>query len=275
MKPRARAVSELLSRHDLHHLYRRLRRRYGPAGWWPGDTPFEICIGAILTQNTAWSNVERALAAVRAAGRLSYEGLAPLDPLRIARLIRPSGCYNVKARRVAAFLGFLGREYGGRVEAMSREEPSSLRRKLLAVNGIGPETADCIVLYAAGLPLFVVDAYTRRVFERLGVLDGGESYDEVQRVFMDSLPTDAALFNDFHAQIVRLAKDVCRVRPRCEACPLAALCPRVGVRGAEEPGSCPAPQAPRRSGVMPQGARLNGSNERHGTGERIAQRRQR
>ena len=235
MKPPTRPAARLAASGGLHDLYDRLRRRYGPAGWWPGDSRFEVCLGAILTQNTSWSNVEKALNAVRAAGRLSYEGLASLSPRRMAALIRASGCYNVKARRVAAFLEFLGREYDGRVGAMACEEPLALRGKLLAVKGVGRETADAIVLYAAGLPLFVVDAYTRRVFERLGVLGGGESYDEVQRVFMDGLPLDAALFNDFHAQIVRLAKDVCRARPECAECALAGLCPRVGVAPARGP----------------------------------------
>lgn len=210
-------------------VYRRLRDGRGPLGWWPAETPFEVCLGAILTQNTNWTNVEKALAVLRAAGRLSFEGLAPLSAEEIAPLIRSSGVYNVKARRVRAFLDFLGREFGGRVENMAREQPAALRGKLLAIPGIGPETADCIVLYGAGLPSFVVDAYTRRVFGRLGLLKGTETYDEVQAAFHGALPREAPLFNDYHAQVVMLAKDTCRPRPLCGSCPLDGLCPSARV----------------------------------------------
>jgi endonuclease-3 related protein len=188
-----------------------------------------VCLGAILTQNTSWTNVERALDELRARGVLSWEGLRAMPVARLARLFRRSGTYNVKARRVRAFLDFLGREHGGRAEALAGTETSVLRQNLLAVKGIGPETADSIVLYAAGGAVFVVDAYTRRVFSRLGLLRGDERYEDVQAFFMSRLPADAALFNEYHAQVVRLAKDVCRVRPRCDACPLRDLCPRRGV----------------------------------------------
>jgi endonuclease-3 related protein len=210
----------------LRRVYRLLLRRFGHAGWWPGETPFEVCVGAILTQNTSWSNVEKALAVLRGRGLLSFEGLSRVPPSRLAPMIRSSGYFNVKARRLKAFLRFLGREYGGRVEAMSQEKPGVLRAKLLAVDGIGRETADSIALYAAGQPLFVVDAYTHRIFGRLGVLEGGEPYDAVQELFMSRLGADPDLYNDFHAQIVRLGKDFCRPRPRCESCPLERLCPR-------------------------------------------------
>jgi endonuclease III related protein len=210
-------------------VYRRLLRARGPKGWWPGRTAFEVCAGAILVQNTAWPNADRALRALESRGLLSYEGLRGLTPEEIAPIIRSSGTFNVKARRLAAFVEFLGRRYRGRVEAMSREEPAALRRQLLAVPGIGPETADCIALYAARHPFFVVDGYTRRVFSRLGLIRGDESYDEVQRFFTRRLPGDSALFNDYHAQIVGLAQDACRARPRCTACPLDDLCPKRGV----------------------------------------------
>ena len=206
-----------------------MRQHFGHAGWWPGETPFEVCVGAILTQNTSWTNVEAALDVLRRRGRLSYDGLRALPPSRLAPLIRSSGYFNLKARRVKAFVGFLGREYAGRVEAMAGDEPRALRARLLAVDGIGRETADSIVLYAAGLPLFVIDAYTRRIFGRLGLLRGHEPYAEVQEFFMTRLGPDAALYNDYHAQIVRLGKDVCRPRPRCDACPLDSVCPRHGV----------------------------------------------
>jgi endonuclease-3 related protein len=214
---------------SIPEVYRRLRDRFGPAGWWPGESAFEVCLGAILTQNTAWSNVEKALRNLRDGGLLGFERLSQVRPARLASLLRPSGTYRVKARRVGAFLRFLGAEYGGRVSAMRDEEAATLRRKLFAVPGIGPETADSIALYAAGKAVFVVDAYTRRIFGRLGHLHGGESYEEVQRFLMRRLPRDAALFNDYHAQLVRLAKDHCRARPRCAGCPLDGTCAKRGV----------------------------------------------
>lgn len=211
-------------------IYRRLLRRRGAAGWWPGETPFEVCLGAILTQNTSWTNVEKALAVLRESGLLSFAPLRALSTEALAPLIRSSGYFNVKARRVGEFLRFLEREYGGRVEGMAREEALTLRAKLLAVPGIGRETADSIVLYAAGLPIFVVDAYTRRIFSRLGLIRGDEDYDEIRGLFEANLPRDAALYNDYHAQIVLLGKDVCRpTGPRCEVCPLDELCARRGV----------------------------------------------
>jgi endonuclease III related protein len=213
-------------------VYRRLLRRNGHAGWWPARTPFEVCVGAILTQSTAWTNVEQALLSLRAEGALCFERLSRLSSARLAPLIRASGFFNVKARRLAAFLEFLGQECGGRVEAMADEAPRALRAKLLGVPGIGRETADSIALYAAGLPLFVVDAYTTRIFARLGHLSGDETYDEVQRLFESGLGPDAALYNDYHAQIVRLGKELCRPRPRCRDCPLEDLCEKRGVPAA-------------------------------------------
>jgi len=190
-------------------------------------------VGAVLTQNTAWTNVEKSLDVLRSKRLLSFAALRRLPASRLAPLIRSSGYFNVKARRLASFLRFLERDYGGVVERMTAEEPWSLRARLLAVDGIGRETADSIALYAAGLPLFVVDAYTRRIFSRLGLLRGDEPYDEIQRFFMQRLPADVPLYNDYHAQIVLLGKDVCRKRPLCDRCPLADLCPRCGVPGAK------------------------------------------
>jgi endonuclease-3 related protein len=210
-------------------VYRRLRRRFGRAGWWPAQTPFEVCLGAILTQSTSWTNVEKALEGLRRRGLLSYEALKDLPASRLAPRIRSSGFFRVKARRVRAFTRFLGDHYGGRVEAMAEEPLGLLRAKLLGVPGIGPETADSILLYAVGLPTFVVDACTRRVFSRLGLLSGRESYDEIQSFFTSRLPPDVSVYNDYHAQIVRLAKEVCRKRPRCLECPLGDICPRKGI----------------------------------------------
>ena len=184
-----------------------------------------MCVGAILVQNTAWANVERTLEGLEKRGLLSFRALARLPASRLAPLLRSSGTFRVKARRLRAFLDFLSSAYGGRVEAMRSEPLAVLRRKLLGVPGIGPETADSIALYAAGHPSFVVDAYTRRTFTRLGLLRGGESYAQVQRLFEDGLPRDAALYNDYHAQVVRLGKEFCRARPRCAECPLREICP--------------------------------------------------
>lgn len=207
-------------------IYRRLRETYGHAGWWPGRTAFEVCVGAILVQNTAWTNVEKALRVLRKERRLSYVGLSSLTPTRLAPLIRSSGTHQVKARRLMAFVRWLGAEHGGDVRRLARVPSGELRRQLLSVHGIGPETADSIALYAAAKPVFVVDAYTRRIFTRLGFLSGGESYEEIQSLFMAALPPDPPLFNDYHAQLVRHAKEHCRARPLCEGCPLDALCPK-------------------------------------------------
>jgi endonuclease-3 related protein len=215
----------------LAEVYGRLRARFGEGRWWPAETPFEVCLGAILTQRTSWRNVEKALDRLRRRGRLSYEGLRGIPPTRLGPWIRPAGFFRVKARRASAFVRFIGREYAGRVEEMSREGVEGARRKLLEVPGIGPETADSILLYAAGLPVFVVDAYTRRVFSRLGVISGRESYDTIQQLFTLHIPESVALYNDYHAQIVALGKAFCRRRPLCPDCPLVDLCPKKGVKG--------------------------------------------
>jgi endonuclease-3 related protein len=204
-------------------------RRFGHAGWWPGETPFEVCVGAILVQNTSWRNVEKALGVLRGRELLSFAALDGLAAEEIAPLVRSSGVYRVKSRRLRAFLDFLGERFSGRAEAMRAWPAPRLRQALLSVHGVGRETADSIALYAAGRPLFVVDAYTRRVFGRLGLLRGDEPYDDVQAFFHRRLPADAELFNDFHAQLVRLGKDVCRPRPRCDSCPLERVCAKRGV----------------------------------------------
>jgi endonuclease-3 related protein len=224
MRRRVRGVST-----RLRDIYRRLRRRFGHAGWWPGDGPFEVCVGAILVQNTSWRNVEAALARLAARDLLSHRALSALPQPALAEAIRPAGTFNVKARRLVALLSLIGEEWGGDVSRMRDESAQSLRQMLLSAKGVGPETADSIALYAAGKPVFVVDAYTRRVFARLGILKGDESYNEIQRLFESHLPVDVDLFGDFHAQIVRLAKEACRARPLCESCPLSGVCERRGV----------------------------------------------
>jgi len=208
----------------LLELYRRLEAAYGDQQWWPGETPFEVAVGAVLTQNTAWSNVERALARLREADLLAFEKLAALPPATLAPLIKPAGYYNVKARRVAAFLEFLGREYGGRLAALAAEGLPAARERLLAVRGIGPETADSILLYACGLPTFVVDAYTHRVLLRHGLAEETASYDELKDLFESHLPPEVALYNQYHALLVRVGRERCRRgEPRCAGCALEGL----------------------------------------------------
>ncbi|MCX7673834.1 MAG: endonuclease III domain-containing protein [Thiobacillaceae bacterium] len=208
-------------------VYHRLYAAYGPQHWWPGETPFEVMVGAVLTQNTAWTNVERAIAQLKSAGALSCHAILALTAEALAELIRPAGYFNVKARRLKALCALLA-------EAGVAEDPGQLRataplpelrRRLLAVHGVGEETADSILLYALGLPVFVVDAYTRRIFTRLGLIAGSESYGRIQQAFESALPREVALYNEYHALIVHLGKAVCRPRPRCGECPLQALCP--------------------------------------------------
>jgi endonuclease-3 related protein len=205
-------------------------------------------VGAILVQNTSWRNVERALDTLRSRGLLSFEALAPIDAAGIAPLVRSSGVFRVKSRRLRAFLDFLGQRFGGRVEAMRTWPAAELRRALLSVHGIGRETADSIALYAAGRPLFVVDAYTRRILARLGLARGDEPYDALQAFIHRRLPRDADLYNDYHAQLVRLGKDVCRPRPRCDECPLAGVCAHRGAPRGAGGGETGARAARRREG---------------------------
>jgi endonuclease-3 related protein len=216
----------------LAEIYELLYAAYGPQYWWPGDSEFEIIVGAILTQSAAWSNVERALANLAAAGALSPEGLAVLSEGELADLIRPSGYYNAKARKLKAFVRLLDERAGrdlGRLLALPAAE---LRTLLLGTHGIGPETADSILLYAAGRPVFVIDAYTRRTFSRLGLSPEIDSYASWQRQFSELLPPDAKIFNEYHALIVRHGKEVCRKRPLCHACPLSVICPTGSAAGA-------------------------------------------
>jgi endonuclease-3 related protein len=212
---------------DWRTPYDRLLEAFGPQHWWPGDTPFEVMVGAVLTQNTAWSNVEKAIVRLKQAQALSGRAILDLPPTDLAELIRPAGYFNVKARRLKALCAFLD------IEAVL-DEPvrlaeiaplPELRCRLLAVNGVGEETADSILLYALDLPSFVVDAYTRRVFARLGLIAGDEPYADIQAAFIAALPLDRLLYNEYHALIVHLGKHHCRPRPRCAGCPLREACP--------------------------------------------------
>ena len=208
----------------LMKVYRRLFQAYGPQDWWPGDSAFEIIVGAILTQATAWTNVEKAMDNLRGVGALSAEGLRDLSTDELAAIIRPSGYFNVKAGRLKALVNHLWDAHNGRLGSMLESEGDALRQELLAIDGIGEETADDILLYAANKPFFVIDAYTRRILQRLGLNEDAGSYKDYQRLFHQGLPADADLFNEYHALLVRHGKDVCRPTPRCESCCLREIC---------------------------------------------------
>jgi endonuclease III related protein len=201
--------------------YRLLYAHFGPQGWWPGETPFEVMVGAVLTQNTSWSNVTRAIDNLRNGGLLSYETLSLCSADEIAPYIRPSGYFNLKAQRLRNLLDLIGDSYAGDLEHFLSDELATARGKLLGVKGIGPETADSILLYACRQPIFVIDMYTHRVFSRHNLLMEESEYQDIQQVFMDNLVHDSQLFNEFHALIVRVATTYCKKNnPLCDQCPL-------------------------------------------------------
>ena len=210
----------------LPEVYRRLYDAYGPQGWWPGDSPFEVIVGAILTQSTAWTNVEKALAAMKAAECWSFEPIAALPEPELAAIIRSSGYYNAKARKLQAFANHaLAR---GGLEELFAQDVASLRAELLSIHGIGEETADDIIVYAASMPSFVIDSYTRRIIDRMGLTPPVRNpvYISYQTLFQDNLPHDTSLFNEFHALLDHHAKVTCSKRnPRCPDCCLVDLCP--------------------------------------------------
>ena len=195
----------------------------GPQQWWPGETPFEVVIGAILTQNTNWSNVEKAIKNLKTAGMLSPGGIQELSLPELAQLIRPSGFFNVKARRVKTFINWLFSRYEGNLSSMFSQDLQMLRDELLSVKGIGPETADSILLYAGNLPTFVVDAYTHRIFSRHGFISEESTYDEMKTFFEENLPKDVKLYNEYHALLVNIGKMFCKPKKACEQCPLRDL----------------------------------------------------
>ena len=201
-------------------IYRELYQAYGPRHWWPGETPFEVMVVAILTQNTSWRNVEKAIKKLKEKGFLNPDGIDRLKVGPLGSLIRSSGFYRIKAKRLKTFVNFLFEEYDGDINKMKRGRVNNLRGKLLGVNGVGPETADSILLYGLQKPIFVVDAYTRRILSRHGIVSEKASYEEVQSLFMDHLPHNEKLFNEYHALLVHLSKNVCKKRPNCDKCPL-------------------------------------------------------
>lgn len=204
----------------LLDIYRILFDHYGPREWWPAETPFEVVVGAILTQNTAWRNVEKAIANLKQLGPLTPEALFRLPEETLAEAIRPSGYYRQKGKRLRNLLGMLSDRFECRLEALFDLPTETLREELLALSGIGPETADSILLYAAGRPVFVIDTYTIRILSRHELLPEETSYAEAQQWVTDHLPEDVQLFNEFHALLVNVGKDFCRPRPKCPGCPL-------------------------------------------------------
>ncbi len=204
----------------LQELYQKLYDAFGPQGWWPGETPFEVILGAILTQNTNWKNVALALTDLKAEGLLDPQVLRAMPDAELAQRLRPAGYFNIKTQRVKNFLDFFYRQFHDSLEEMAQEDLGTMRAALLTVKGIGPETADSILLYALNQPTFVVDAYTYRVLSRHNLAPEAPSYEELQALFMDHLPADVPRYQEFHALLVKVGKDFCRPRPRCPGCPL-------------------------------------------------------
>ena len=208
----------------LQDIYSRLLQCYGSQHWWPADEPFEVMVGAILTQSAAWLNVEKAITNLKAARALSPQALRRFGLAEIATLIRPCGYYNAKARKLKSLAHWLGEYCNDNLNKLFANSTDQLRQQLLSVYGIGQETADSIILYAANKPIFVIDAYTRRIINRIGLAPDSNSYTAYQSLFMDNLPADVGLFNEYHALLVCLGKNVCRTRPLCQQCCLCSIC---------------------------------------------------
>ena len=208
----------------LEIIYRKLMARYGPQHWWPAPEPFEVIVGAILTQSAAWSNVEKAITSLKTAGALNPQALRQLPHDEVARLIYSSGYYNAKTQKLKSFARWLGENYNDDLDKLFAGSIDHLRRQLLSVHGIGYETADSIILYAANKPIFVIDAYTRRIINRIGLAPNNDSYTAYQALFMSNLPPDVKLFNEYHALLVCLAKNICRPHPLCRQCCLSDIC---------------------------------------------------
>ena len=207
-----------------HEAYDLLYSHFGSQDWWPGETPLEVMVGAVLTQNTNWKNVTKAIENLRQAGMLDYPRLLELPVNQLAEYIRPSGYYNLKAKRLHNLLEMINISYNGQLDYFLEDGMVSARENLLNVTGVGPETADSILLYACGQPVFVIDTYTHRVFSRHNLVEEETDYHTMQTVFMDNLPEDAELFNEFHALIVLVAKQFCKkTEPLCQQCPLQGL----------------------------------------------------
>ncbi|MEO0156982.1 MAG: endonuclease III domain-containing protein [candidate division WOR-3 bacterium] len=207
----------------LIKIYECLFNTFGPQHWWPGDTPFEVMVGAILTQNTNWQNVEKAINNIKRANLLHPHKLLE-NREKIPQLIRPSGFYKLKSKRLISFLKYFVERYNGEVKNFNKKETNYLRNELLSVPGIGPETADSILLYALERPVFVIDAYTRRMLTRHNLISQNADYGEIQRFFENNLPRDIRLYNEYHALIVRLGKEYCKKNePLCDTCPIYTI----------------------------------------------------
>ena len=208
-------------KYKLYLIYRKLFSFFGTQHWWPGDSAFEVMVGAILTQNTNWLNVEKAIKNLKQNKVLKPQKLYDLSKKKLAKLIKPAGYYNIKADRLKSFLDFFLKSYNGNLKKISQENTQVLRKRLLSVKGIGPETADSILLYALDKPVFVIDAYTKRILSRHHLIEREATYDETQNLFMRELKGDVQLFNEYHALLVRVGKEFClKNKPRCEICPL-------------------------------------------------------
>ncbi|MDY6863539.1 MAG: endonuclease III domain-containing protein [Thermodesulfobacteriota bacterium] len=205
---------------ELMAVYNKLYQSFGPRNWWPADSPFEVIVGAVLTQNTSWKNVEKAIKRLKEENLLSLTAIYRVDVSYLAETIRSSGFYKLKAKRLKNLIEFIFKNFGGEIEGLTAERMGTLREKLLNVNGIGPETADSIMLYALEKPIFVVDAYTRRILSRHDLISENASYSEIQQLFIDNLPQNARLYNEYHALIVYLGNTICKKRPLCDRCPL-------------------------------------------------------
>jgi endonuclease-3 related protein len=215
---------------QLTEIYQLLFDRFGPQHWWPGETQFEIITGAILTQNTSWANVEKAIANLKSANLLTPEKLYNLNTSQLAELIRPAGYYNIKANRLKSFLTWLFQNYDGRLKNLAGLDTDHLRIELLAIKGIGHETADSILLYAFDRPIFVVDAYTARVAVRHGLIEPDADYEQLRDLFQSNLPQDVRLFNEYHALLVRVGKEFCKPTANCPGCPLEKLPHRLDIQ---------------------------------------------
>jgi endonuclease-3 related protein len=204
----------------LMEMYNRMLNHFGPQHWWPGETELEMMVGAVLTQNTSWKNVERAINNLKGKGILNLEGLNNIPANVLAEEIRPAGYFNIKTGRLKNLIKFIVERYSGEMDLLLKEKTGALREGLLSIKGVGPETADSILLYAARRPVFVIDAYTYRILSRHCLVEDQITYHDLQSLFMDNLAEDEGLFNEFHALIVRTGKDFCRGKPLCDSCPL-------------------------------------------------------
>lgn len=223
---RAETAHPAETRLALMEFYEAMSQKLGPMHWWPARTPFEVIVGAILTQNTAWTNVEKAIENLRRERLLNFSAIENIPTARLARLVRSSGYFRQKAKKLKAFVHFLRDEYGGSLSRMFATPTAELREKLLAVHGIGPETADSILLYAGNHAIFVVDAYTRRILTRHGLSNEESAYDDIRLLFENHVPRDVNLYNEYHALIVNTGKHWCRSKnPHCTECPLGRFLP--------------------------------------------------